>query len=513
MVDSVDVQIDIAELKEMMRYDCVTFLNFYLEDEITLEIPEVHEEIWDEMVKLVRTVNLPTFTGHLQKLFCVPRGHAKSTITKLAVILFLRYSYMKFALYVSLTSGIAINAVKDIVQWLTSDKERLVYGPVQVHQANESKQIWTLTISTPDFGQKYVILKALGADQQVRGLLIDNQRPEIVVLDDCEDNDTAATPASQQKLDTWVTGNLLKATARRSVRIMLGNMIKSTTLLARLSKNPEWNPTVYGAIVRDKATGKLKPLWEGLYTLEGLLKEYRDYRALGVGHVWVYEMMNMTADSIFKTSMDDAVRGPRPMPDEVTQGIITLDPAFGEKAWHDESALTVHVKIEGRVIPYIVESRHGRWKEEEILDNLIQMSYYWNLSTWGIESVAAQKLLIPLFKALLKIRQIPDDVFTMIPLPSGGVAKSTRILSLCNAIGGGSYGIVDEEQELVDLLGTYDPESKMVDDRCDSAAYGPIAWAQAGNMIRDSGSIKQLFELMQSGVSTKNISQDELVRF
>lgn len=513
MTDFQVVSLDIAQLREMMRTDCATYLAFYLEDEITLEIPELHEEIWDEMVAMVRAVNLPTFTGHLQKLFCVPRGHAKSTITKLAVILFLRYSYMSFALYVSSTSGIAVNAVKDIVSWLTSDKERQVYGPVHVHQANESKQIWTLTISTPDFGEKYIILKALGSDQQVRGLLIDNKRPEIIVMDDCEDNDTAATPATQQKLDVWVLGNLLKASARRSIRIMLGNMIKSTTLLARLSKNPDWKPTVYGAIVRDKVTKELKPLWPGLYTVDGLMKEWADYRALGTGHVWVYEMMNMTADSVFKTTMDSAERTPRPNPDQIESGIITLDPAFGEKAYHDESAITVHVRIKGSGIPWIVETRHGRWKEEEILDNLISLSYYWNLSTWGIESASAQKLLIPLFRAFLKDRLIPPQLFTMIPLPNGGTAKSSRIIALCNAVGEGSYGIVDEEEELVQLLGTYDPSSKSPDDRCDSAAYGPIAWAQAGAMIQDAGTIKEMFALLQNGQIEGNVHQSDLVPY
>lgn len=511
------VELSIGQLKEAMRTDCVTFLAFHLGDELTLEVPDLHIEIWDELVAMVRKVNLDTWVGHIQKLFCVPRGHAKSTLTKLAVILFLRYSRIRFALYASLTSNVAKAAAKDIVKWLTSDSSTHVWGenPKQmVEKANDTEQLWILNINTYEHGVKRVIIKALGADQQVRGTLIDNQRPELIVIDDCEDNDTAATDQSQTKLDTWLMGNLLKASARRSIRIMLGNMINNRTILYRLSKDPKWNPTVYGAIIRDKATGILKPLWPGLYTLAQLLEEYKEYRKIGAGHVWVYEMMNMTMESVFKTELSNAIRIPRPLPEQVTSGIITLDPAFGQKAWHDNAALVVHAKVEGSIIPHMVESRKGKWTEDQILDQLLELSFYWNLSTWGIESAAAQKLLIPLFKAMLKDRLLDPSLFTMIGLPNGGTAKNSRILAAARAVGAQSYGIVEEEEELFLAYSTFDPTiDNKNDDLPDAGAYGPIAWAQAGNQIDDAGRIKDLMALMQSNVDAQSVHQSNFVPY
>jgi len=512
-MDSQLVELDIEELKEAMRTDCVAFLSFYLQDELTLDVPQLHEEIWDEFVNIVNAVNLDDWRGHLQKLFCVPRGHAKSTLTKLAIILFFRYSRISFAVYASLTAGIAKAACRDIVNWLRTDHDQHVFGHTTVIKSNEAEQLWILEIGTPNRGRKTVLLKAIGSDQQVRGTLVDNKRPELLVIDDCEDNRTAASDESQANLDTWLMGNLLKATARRSVRIMLGNMINSRTMLYRFSKDPAWNPTVYGAIIRDKTTGELKALWSGLYTLEELLEDYKNYRSKGVGHVWVYEMMNMTADSIFKIDLSQAVRIPRPNPDEVVAGIITVDPAFGQKSWHDPTGIVVHVKIKERVIPFIVDSRKGRMSEDQMLDTLIELSYYWNISTWGIESVAAQRLLISLFKAKLKERQIPEQLFTMIGLPSGGVAKASRILAMINSIASGNYGVAIEEEELLTEISLYDPDSTDHEDIPDAAAYGVIAWAQAGEQIQEGGFLKEKLQLIQQQVMAESVHQSQYVPY
>lgn len=514
MEQVIDVELSRDELIAAMRTDCVTSLAFYLGEDLTLEVPPLHKEIWAEMVDMVRKVNLNEWVDHMQKLFCVPRGFAKTTVVKVAVTLFMRYSILRFTLYASRTTIMARNACRDIYKWFTGDNDQALHGKCGVEKANETEGLWILIIGTPDFGRKRIILKALGSDQQVRGTNIENWRPDLMILDDVEDNDTAKTPESQSTLDIWLMGNLLKASARRSVRIILGNMINSRTMLYRFSKDPAWNPTIYGAIVRNKATGELESLWEEFFPLAALLKEYKDYRSKGVGHVWVYEMMNMTADTVFKTELAAAIRIPRPLPEQVRSGIIILDPAFGQKAWNDESALTVHVKIEGSVIPHAVESRRGRWTEDRILDELIELSEYWNLATWGIESVAAQKLLIPLFNLMLGQRLYPPGLIQMIPLPSGNTAKASRILAGAKAVGAGSYGIVEEEEELFITLEGYDPSSEKHDDLADSFAYGPIAWQTAGTIVEENGRFQERLALMQAqDTNARYMSQTEVVPY
>lgn len=500
MPDFVTVSMDKTQLKAAMRADCVSALSFYLEDELSLEVPELHEEIWDELVKITEKISNPdSWIDNVQKLFCVPRGHSKSTLIKIAVMLFFRYSPIVFVLYTSRTSALAKAACKDIVSWLTSDKDQELFGITRTIKSNDQEQLWILDIGMPIEGQrKTVILKALGSDQSVRGTLINNRRPELVIMDDIENTETSKDAESQTKLDVWLMGNLLKATARKSVRIIIGNMINSRTMLFRFSQDPKWNPTVYGAIVRNKQTGKLQSLWPGLWSMEALLEDYKTYRASGVGHVWLYEMMNMTQDTVFKTGMHLAVRIPRPLPDQVESGIIILDPAYGENNWNDYSGITVHVKIKDSGIPHIVESRKGRYSHEMLLDQMIELSNYWNLSTWGIESNSAQTLLIPLFKTIIETRRMHRELFTMIPLSSGGANKGSRILAFVTAVSSANYGICLEENDLVDELSKYDPSITKHDDLPDSAAYGIIAWSQAGERIKQGGFLKQKMALLQN---------------
>lgn len=398
-----------------------------------------------------------------------------------------------------------------IRRWRSSQQDNLVFGQTVQVKANETEQLWILDIGTPYMGRKRVTLAALGSDQQVRGSLTDNERPQLLVIDDCESHETSASTESQAKLDAWLMGDLLKATARNSVRIMLGNMINSRTMLYRLSKEQDWNPTVYGAIIRDKETGELRPLWEGFYTLSELIKEYAEYRKRGTGHIWVYEMMNMTMDSVFKSNMSDAVRVPRPNADQVTAGVITIDPAFGKNAWNDFTAIVVHVRISGLSIPIAVDSRCARYTETEMLTELVALSYMWNICTWAVESVAAQKLLIPLFKLLLAQMLIPPELFQIIPVPSGGVAKSSRILAFTKTVGAGEYAIADEETDLFESLVSYNPTSTNKDDLPDSAAYGPIAWAHAGAIVESGGMLQERLKLLQDGPTQESVPQVDYV--
>src|SRR3546814_15790633 len=93
----------------------------------------------------------------------------------------------------------------------------------------------------------------------MRGINIDNQRPDMAVVDDVEDNENTESELLQKKLDRWIFGPFLKALARRQKVIWLGNMMQKTSLLARLSPSPTWNPVVYGCLVATES-GDIFPL-------------------------------------------------------------------------------------------------------------------------------------------------------------------------------------------------------------------------------------------------------------
>lgn len=302
--------------------------------------------------------------------------------------------------------------------------------------------------------------------------------------------------------------------AKCSVIIMLGNMIRETTLISRLSKDPEWNPTVFGSIVRDKYTHELKPLWEGRHTVESLIKEYKTYRRLGRGHVWAHEMMNLTSESVFGIELDKAVLIPQPNPDQLATGFLVLDPAFGLNVYNDESAITVHVrllepKMYGFGVPHVVETWRGRCGEEQLLDELIRLSLYWGISTWCIESISAQRLFIPFFRTALLLRQMNPDAILMLPITGGKEAKSSRILAFRNSVTAGSYGVSEACGDLIEKLLSYDPTAKEHDDLVDSAALGLVAWDLQGSLIEARGITQVAMSLMGVESTDRGMSEIE----
>src|SRR3546814_7433185 len=125
---------------------------------------------------------------------------------------------------------------------------------------SETDSLWIFELTTPEGRVKKCILRAVGAGQQMRGINIDNQRPDMAVVDDVEDNENTESELLQKKLDRWIFGPFLKALARRKKVIWLGNMLQKTSLLARLSQRPNWNPVVYGCLVETES-GAIVPLW------------------------------------------------------------------------------------------------------------------------------------------------------------------------------------------------------------------------------------------------------------
>lgn len=495
-----EFQISKDQLKKLIHRDCELFFSFYLGEELTLDIPEFHKEIWDEILELLERISDPAMlTGTLNKLLGVPREHSKTTIIKLACVLFLRYSRLSFLAYISNTFGTALNAVKDIHAWFKSSQDQELYGPFVHEKASEQSGEYLFTIMTPYSDRpKAIIMKAFGVVTQIRGTVIKNKRPDLMVFDDVESRETADSPQLQLKLDTWCMGTAMKSMAKLGLVIFIGNMMADTTLLARLSKEPEWGAVVFGSIIRG-ADGQLKPLWgpsanydpnepstHGRWTLNALLEDYAKFRRLGTGHVWESEMMNLTAKDILGDSLARAIRRVMPNPEEIEMGFITLDPAFGDKSWHDESALTVHVQLHGDQIPHVIDGRHGRWNEDQILDNLLDLSYRWGLATWMIESVAAQKLLISVFRLTLTVRGMSPETFLMLPLLAGKESKASRIWAFRSAVAVGSYGIGEDCVEIFDRVDAFTPGVEH-DDIEDSASMGLLGWAQHGQLVKSQG--------------------------
>lgn len=465
-VDAVATQI---EIQNRLRDDGEFFIEFFLAEELTSPVPFFHYgEIWP----------LLTNTAMQRVLLAIPRDHAKTTLSKLAVVWYFLFTNHRFCVYLSNTNTIAKNACKDIMGYFNSPNFIATFGKINIKKESETDSLWIFEVTMPDGRVKKCILRAVGAGQQMRGINIDNQRPDIAVVDDVEDNENTDSENLQKKLDKWIFGPFLKALARQKKIIWLGNMLQKTSLLARLSVRPNWNPVVFGCLVKDQATGRLTPLWPERWPIEDLIEDFNEYQELGLIETWMCEMMNMPGHGVDGFTQDSIYYQAPPGFDEIQAAWLCLDPAFGEAAATDDSSWTVHV-LPKEGPPMVVEHSTGHLREEELFDEGFRLALKWNAWVWGIEAVAGQRILIPYFQLLL-ITKLMNHQVEMIPLMSGkGDPKVARIKAWVSLMAKKEYAIYEGAVEITTQILGYNMKKKSnKDDLIDSCAYGPQMLSQ-----------------------------------
>jgi hypothetical protein len=465
-VPTQELEGEIGLIRQMLAKDAEFFIEFFLADSLDMPVPQFHVEIW----------GLLTDQDKERVLLAIPRDHAKTTLAKLVVIWYWLFTRHRFCVYLSNTAPIAKGACRDIMQFLELDNFIRLYGRIKMVKSSENEGLWIFDLTLPGGRVKRCMLRGLGQGQQMRGINIDNQRPDIAVVDDVEDNDNTESELQQKKLDRWVFGPFLKALARRKKILWLGNMLSKTSLLARLSKNPRWNPVVFGCLVKDSVTGALQPLWPGKWSVAALQDDFKEYKDNGLVETWMCEMMNMPGHGENGFNLDQMNYLPVPTPDMVEYAWMSLDPAFGQSSHSDESAISVHVIPRGGGTPMTVATAHSpMWSEVDILEEMIRLGTYWNAWTWGIEAVAAQRVLISLFNVLLAQRGLWNQV-VMVPLMSGrGDPKVGRIKAFVALMANNEWGIAEGDIDITNQLMGYDFRKKdQSDDIIDSAAYGPM---------------------------------------
>ena len=472
-VETVQIESEVFLIKKLLKESGEFFIEFFLADQLDMPVPQFHEEIW----------GLLTDVEKERILLAIPRGHAKTTLAKLAVLWYWLFTSHRFCVYLSNTAPIAKGACRDIVEWLSHPNFIQIYGKVRPVKSSDNEGLWIFDLPLGDGRFKRCILRALGQGQQMRGINIDNQRPDLAVVDDVEDNENTASESQQKKLDQWMYGPFLQALAQRRKVLWLGNMLAKTSLLARQSRNQSWNPVVFGCLIKGP-DGFLRPLWPDRWTVEQLMESFREYKGMGLVETWMCEMMNMPGHGENGFTADQLHYAPVPDPSEVRMAWITIDPAFGLKAHNDESSISVHVIPRGSNVPITLTPVHGHFTEVQIFNEASQLAAYWNAWTWGVEAVAAQKVLLTLFDMLAAVAGMTGRI-VCVPLTAGrGDPKISRIRTFVSLLDSKQWAIAEDDVDLTTQILSLDlRKTDQADDLADSSAYGPAMFEEYGSLI------------------------------
>jgi len=346
-----------------------------------------------------------------------PRGHAKSTLASLCCLLHgAAHKKFKFALLVSDTASQAEMFLEDFRREVEqNDALRVAYPDVRPGKPwSEGK----LRLSNG------VYIQAVGAGMKLRGRKTGGDRPDLILVDDLENDDLVASFERRQKLRRWFRATIIPMLSPGGRIVVLGTILHRDSLLSRLLRNENWVRRRWAALAPDGRSS----LWPGWIPAEKLIREREEARQDGLLATWYQEFQNVAIpeeESAFKTEdirYFDSL--PERADDEDERKIfrsLYVDPAIGDKERHDYTAYTVvYATHDGRW--FVVDAFRRRDDPSKIVDTIKRLHQKHKLDVIGIESVQYQKALA--FWAQREEEYLPIEAITP------DTDKRRRILAL-----------------------------------------------------------------------------------
>ncbi|WFD12422.1 phage terminase large subunit [Tepidibacter hydrothermalis] len=214
--------------------------------------PRFHRELDDIWKKGVIKVK-----DGVKRAVAAPRGHAKSTnLTFKDTIHSVVYGYKHYILIISDSSDQADGFLGNIRDEFEDNKL------IQEDFGEFKGPVWKNSVLLTKTDIK---LEALGAGKKVRGRKHKNWRPDLIVLDDIENDENVRTIEQRKKLANWFYKAVSKAGDDYTDIIYIGTLLHYDSLLAKVLSNPAYKSKKYKAVIQFAKNKDLWDTWENIF--------------------------------------------------------------------------------------------------------------------------------------------------------------------------------------------------------------------------------------------------------
>jgi len=320
-----------------------------------------------------------------------PRGFGKTTLINATNIMKVVYRLRRFIVYLSETDTHASMQLENIKRELEANTLLIqVFGKQKPERTDPQK--WQEGFCETLQG---VILTSRGRGGQVRGMLVNNERPDDIVIDDVEDEESVATDTQRKKTLAWfkaaVEPALNQIKGNGSVT-MIGTLLHRDALIPTLMGDENWISIVFGAIAPDGTA-----LWENYMTLAALERKKKSFARVGMLEQFYREFLSRLHNSA-------TAKFPGPFKiiymqrAEFASTALVIDPAISEKENADFCAFGVTgMTVNGFHHVLDVYGRKGMNPREQV-DKYFELHFKWDVNRHGVEAIAYQAALIHLLR-------------------------------------------------------------------------------------------------------------------
>lgn len=438
--------------------------------------PPVFVSVWIWLLDNLKPRTFP------QLALGLPRGFGKTTVIKLFVLYCILFTNRKFILVISNTAKLAENIIFDIAAFLDEPNIIKVFGNWRSGIVGD-----TQAMKKFGFRGRNIVLAGIGAGTSLRGLNINNERPDVMIFEDIQSREEADSDILSDQLEQWMVGTAMKAKSPSGCMFLfVANMYPTKwSILRRLKANPNWAKFIAGGILADGTS-----LWEELQPIEQLTKEFENDLAMGRPEVFFSEVLNdenAASNNLIDFSKLPEYKFPN---DQIPEGnFVIVDPS-GWKKQSDEVAVGYFESHESK--PVLRKLKSARMSPSETIRAAIEFCLTNNCRLVAIESVAYQATLAYWFKFICQ--QMGIIGIECVEIYPGGNSKNARILQMFKEYQKGVVVVhTDLRAEVHAQMVVFNPlKTNNSDDILDLLTYAPRVLAEFGEHIVNIGEIRDL---------------------
>ncbi|AJA42403.1 hypothetical protein AJ85_05705 [Alkalihalobacillus alcalophilus ATCC 27647 = CGMCC 1.3604] len=443
----------------------------YYQDYIPTAPPTFHGEWFMDLKQVVER------GGGSSMVRAAPRGHAKTTIWDFVFPLWVTVYTKKF--YILIMS----DAYDQAQGFISNIKDEIEHNERIVQDFGRLKgDRWQEGSITCSNGVK---IEALGAGMKVRGRKNKNRRPDLIILDDIENDDNAATHEQRNKLKNWYRKAVRRAGSKHTDFVVIGTVIHEESLLGDLLKSPGYDSKRYQAVIAFAEREDLWDEWKKIFIdldnpnaeedAKAFFLEHKEEMLKGTEVLWdsnnpnfpdgYYSLMVIRAtdgESAFASELQNDPQSSAERffrPQTYTYGqlpplremdlVVTVDPSMGESKNADFSAVIALLTHKGTGQMYCNDADIKRRNPDIIIEALFSMvekylSMGMKPKVVGVEDVQFQAF----FKNEVRKRAKKRGLHLNVQPVRSKLSKDLRIESMEPSINNG-YVLIHESLTLL----------------------------------------------------------------
>lgn len=332
----------------------------------------------------------PEFHHDILKLFYSPeqyclaeafRGGAKSTLVEEYTVLSVLFKDFRFAVIIG-------NSYERACERLAAIKHELERNELLIELfGNQVGPTWSADAIVLSNGAR---IQAFGAKQSLRGAKHMNDRPDLAVVDDLEDEDMVNTDLARYKARRWFDGSLLPALIPTGKVRMVGTPLHPKSLLEEKKNSPNWKSvTVPIFYLKD---GKEVAAWPDRFSMKWINTLRENYTKSGAITEFQQEYMCRAEDLATKPFKAEMFRRGA-IPTGYLPVEIMVDPArtINTKT-SARTGYAVWSWVGGNLV---VHAAYGRFhRPDEIIEEIFKLNEQYNPVTVGVEADGLEEFIM-----------------------------------------------------------------------------------------------------------------------